>query len=162
MAQFNFTIQEVPQTSLELQKTWVHFIGDLNEFSKLPKILEKKRVFINFSKLQNISSFGVKLWCQWLQDHQHLIVIFLEDCPFVFAKNWANTEGFLAANVVINSVFVPFFSDQSGEAQLVLFNRDVHFFQDGNLNMPQVVDSQGNKMELDVDRDSYFKFLKGQ
>lgn len=134
--------------------------GDLDENSQLPTFKERKNIRINMGKVTSINSYGVKIWCTWISGHKEWDAIIIEEAPFVFIRHISSVRGFITPNTTILSFYVPYFSEDTQERKDVLFLREREFFKDGSLKIPEVMDSKGQKMELDVIESSYFAFLK--
>lgn len=134
--------------------------GDLDEHCQIPTFKENKNIRIKLGKVTSVNSYGVKIWCQWINSHKEWGAILLEECPFVFVKNFHSVRGFLTPNVTVLSFYVPYFSDETDERKDVLFIRERDFTKDGFIRFPEVTDAKGIKMELDVIESSYFAFLK--
>lgn len=134
--------------------------GDLDEHAQIPTFKENKNIRINLGKVTSVNSYGVKIWCQWMNAHKDWGAVILEECPFVFVKNFHSVRGFLASNVTVLSFYVPYYSDETQERKDLLFMREREFTKDGFVKCPDVLDSKGMKMELDVIETSYFSFLK--
>lgn len=69
-------------------------------------------------------------------------------------------QGFLPTNGKVASFYVPFYSDESGEDKSVLFTQGKEYTDSGLGALPEVKDSAGKPMEMDVVEAKYFKFLK--
>jgi hypothetical protein len=67
-------------------------------------------------------------------------------------------KGFLTEVMQVDSFFVPFYSQTTGERQDFLVVRGKHF-DEVAVKVPELKDSQGNTMEADVSA-NYFSFLK--
>lgn len=141
------------QTVMELR-------GRLDESAHLPKIEEKFNLRIQLKELKAVNSYGIKVWCQWVQQNSHVYSIALCECPFVFVKHFNTVQGLLTSNMTVLSFYVPFTSDQTDERKDVLLYRGTDFDQGTEVKLPVVYDSQGNQMELDVQPELYFGFLK--
>jgi hypothetical protein len=134
--------------------------GDLDEHSQIPTFKERKNIRINMGKVTSINSYGVKIWCTWMASHKDWDAIIIEEAPFVFIRHISSVRGFISPIVTILSFYVPYFSDETQERKDVLFLREREFTKDGSLKIPEILDSKGQKMELDVIESSYFAFLK--
>jgi len=134
--------------------------GAIDATGRFPSIQTQKNLVIKFSHITLMNSYGIKVWCKWAAEHKDLPAIFLEECPFVFAKNFASIRGFLTPNMKVRSFYVPFYSDESHETKNVLMTLDKDYTNDGFYNIPKAVDSKGSPMEIDIDKRSYFQFLK--
>ena len=134
--------------------------GSIDATARFPMIKTQKSLVLKFANVTLMNSYGIKVWCKWAAEHKDIPGIFLHDCPFVFAKNFASIRGFLSPNMRVMSFYVPFYSDESHETKNVLMVRGTDFDDDGNFTIPKAVDSKGSAMEIDVDKRSYFQFLK--
>lgn len=134
--------------------------GGLDEDSEIPVFKEKKNLRVNLRQISYTSSHGINTWCKWLSAHDQCPVIYLEECPYIFIRNASVLKGLLTPNVQILSFYVPYYNDSSEESKSVLFIRGRDFKDDGTLIFPQVFDSLGNEMDMDVVKEKYFHFLK--
>ncbi|MGZ5280307.1 MAG: hypothetical protein ACXWC9_10210 [Pseudobdellovibrionaceae bacterium] len=134
--------------------------GAIDAAGRFPSIRTQKNLVIKFNNITLMNSYGIKVWCKWAAEHKDLPTIFLDECPFVFAKNFASIRGFLNPNMKVRSFYVPFYSDESHETKNVLMTLDKDYTSDGFYNIPKAVDSKGSPMEIDIDKRSYFQFLK--
>lgn len=135
--------------------------GGLDEDSEIPIFKDKKNLRVNLKQVSYTSSHGINTWCKWLSSHDQCPVVYLEECPYIFIRNASVLKGLLTHNVRVVSFYVPYYSEPSQESKNVLFVRDRDFKDDGTLVFPQVFDSLGNEMEMDVVKEKYFHFLKG-
>jgi hypothetical protein len=150
------------KTSIKEASTVTHIelSGEFNEFSSLPRLEKRNLIHIDFGKVNMMNSYGVKTWCIWgseLSPEQNVI---LTNCPFVFIRHASTLNDFINANMQINSFFVPYYCEKTDEVQDVLFVRDVDFFADGTVTLPQVTSSSGLPMKPDVNTQDFFNFLK--
>jgi len=134
--------------------------GAIDATGRLPTIRTQKPLVVKFTNVTLMNSYGIKVWCKWAAEHQNLPTIFLEECPFVFTKNFASIRGFLPPNMKVRSFYVPFYSDKSHETKNILMSLNKDFTDDGFYNIPKAFDSTGEPMEIDIDKRSYFQFLK--
>lgn len=138
--------------------------GDLNEYSSALDNVVVNPAFdlhIDLKDLTAINSLGIRNFISWIHkvECQRLRVFF---CPRVFVVQLNMVDGFLPKKAEIESFFVPYYSEVSGEDAMVLFTKYLEYKkEDGKtvLKIPTVHDSQGVKMELDVFLDQYFRFL---
>ncbi|KYG61803.1 hypothetical protein [Bdellovibrio bacteriovorus] len=138
--------------------------GSLNEYSSALDGVEVNPNFdlnIDLKDLQAINSLGIRNFHSFIQRVrcQRLKLFY---CPRVFVNQINMVEGFLPDKAEIESFFVPYFSEQSGEDAQVLFTKFLEYKKVKDkivLSIPEMQDSQGNRMDLDVFRDQYFRFL---
>lgn len=116
---------------------------------------------IDLGKVTAINSVGIREWIKWSKSLSSVASISIENCPKVVVDQVNMVAGFLPANAKIESFFVPYYSDESGEEVMVLFKRGEHF-DDSGVKAPEgLKDSEGNEMEIDVIEAKYFKFING-
>ncbi len=151
---FSVDINETPT------ETKLTFHGSLSESGALPTIPNKdKTIVIDMLDIKYINSYGIKLWCQWVSQNTTTKLIF-QNCPFVFVKHLSAIRGMWTENMQMKSFFVPFYSEASQERKDVLLVDGTHFTKSGVKEFQQVFDSKGIEMELDVNANTYFEFLK--
>lgn len=137
----------------------VQLIGDLAEGAVLPEISSEPKMNINVGKITKLNSYGTRLWCIWVNKFKEPVHIYLEECPVIFVKSFSMVKGFLPENMEVLSFYIPFYSDATGERQDFLALKGKHFFEGGKLDIPQLKDSKGNSMEMDIIPSSYLAFL---
>jgi hypothetical protein len=139
----------------------LEFSGSLNESAVLPRVPDKPIIRISLRNCLALNSIGTRLWSVWLRQLPATSSILLEDCPLIFVKAFNQVQGFLTSNTRVDSFIVPFYSERTGESADVQFKRGKHFTNAGPLinAVPVVIDSQGNRMEMDIVAESYFSFL---
>jgi hypothetical protein len=74
----------------------------------------------------------------------------------VFVNQLNLVDGFLPPKTEIESFFVPYFSERTGEETQVLFTKFLEYKVMGGkikLTLPDVRDSNGDKMEIDTMED---------
>ncbi len=146
-------------TSNLTENIWT-FSGPLNEHIVIPPIDKSKPLSINMKKITLINSYGIRIWCKWIQENKEFKDLTLEECPFVFVNNFSKISGFITNLITVKSFYVPFFSEESQERKDVLFHLGEDYQINGFLRIPDIKDSKGEYMELDVNPIKYFSFLK--
>jgi hypothetical protein len=140
---------------------FLEFIGPINETAALPPIDPSvKSVYVNLEQVKVINSIGTRTWCNWTRSILPSINIYLENCPILIVKSFALIRDFLTPNMVVMSFYVPYYADGSDERKMVLIVKDTHFTSSGELKLPIVCDTKGNKMKPEVMSEAYFAFLK--
>jgi len=134
--------------------------GMVNEKAEFPKIPPVPELYIDLEKVEGLNSTGTRNWCFWVRQIPSPTQIYLEKCPILFVKAFNQISGALPSNASVQSFFVPFIADESGERKDILFVRDENFSDSSSLQIPVVFDSGGKLMEMDVLQQSYFEFLK--
>jgi hypothetical protein len=135
-------------------------IGSLDESSMLPDRSRAEFIRLDLRQVKTINSTGVRNFVKWGELHKHVKSIKLENCPSIFVKNFSMITGFLKPNMTVVSFLVPFYCEETNESMEVTFLRDKDFDSQGNYKIPVIKDSQGNVMEVDVQPESFFGFLK--
>lgn len=141
----------------------IHFIGAMTEDADLSMLRVPKaaRLEIELSQLTSINSIGIREMRTWSQslENEDIKVTFAPKC---FVDQINMVPDLLPRRAAIDSFYVPYYSEQTGEESRALFTLGTEFTlgEDGfKLNPPVVSDSQGGAMEPDVVMDNYFAFL---
>lgn len=134
----------------------LQFTGRLDENANLPEIESSPTIRIDLQNLESINSIGVRKWSVWSERFKPPTKVILSNCPTVFMKSASLLRGFLTPCMVVNSFYLPYYSEESGEEKEVLLVADS--FDVGRL--PPVKDSKGREMEPNVTLESYLAFLK--
>lgn len=138
--------------------------GKLNEYASALDGVEVNPHFdlhIDLKDLEAINSLGIRNFQTWIHKVR-CEKLRLFHCPRAFINQMNLVEGFLPAKTEIESFFVPYYSEQTGEATKVLYTKYLEYKKENgkvSLSIPEVRDSQGVKMDLDVFKDQYFRFL---
>ncbi|WP_295901134.1 hypothetical protein [uncultured Bdellovibrio sp.] len=139
--------------------------GSLNEYASALDGVEVNPNFdlnIDLKDLKSINSLGIRNFHAWIHriQCQRLRLFY---CPRPFINQMNLVEGFLPDKAEIESFFVPYYSERTGEDAMVLYTKYLEYKKsdDGKvvLSFPEMQDSEGNKMELDIFKDQYFRFL---
>lgn len=145
--------------------TTIQVKGSLNEYSSaLDGVVVNPNfdLSLDLRGLEAINSLGVRNFHSWIKKVQcQRLRLFY--CPRVFINQVNLVERFLPAKAEIESFFVPYYSETTGEDAMVLFTKFLEYKKvDGKvvMSIPEALDSQGVKMEMDAFADQYFKFLE--
>ena len=139
--------------------------GSLNEYSSALDGVEVNPgydLILDLKDIKGINSLGTRNFRNWIHsvECQRLR---LRHCPRVFVNQMNLVDGFLPAKAEVESFFVTYFSEATSEETDVLFTKFLEYKQVSGatkISFPDVRDSQGNKMILDVIEDQYFRFLE--
>lgn len=116
-------------------------------------------IIVNFQKVNVIKSFGIREFMRWIETQKNPKLIF-SFCPKIIVDQINIVDGFLPANGRVDSFYVPYYCEDSGEESVILFRYGVEF-SDNKVNAPtEIFDSKGNKMDIDVVWNKYFRFLE--
>ncbi|UOF01406.1 hypothetical protein [Bdellovibrio reynosensis] len=151
--------------SVQDKCTTIQLKGSLNEYSSMLDGVEVNPSFdlhIELKDLQAINSLGIRNFHNWIKKIkcQRLRLFY---CPRAFVNQMNLVEGFLPEKAEIESFFVPYFSETTGEDKMVLFTKFLEYKKENDkliLKIPEFYDNDNNKMELDVFKDQYFRFLE--
>ncbi len=116
-------------------------------------------VSIELESVKSINSCGIREWIKWVGTAGSVPVEF-NHCPKIIVDQINMVQGFLPSSGKVKSFYVPFYNDDSGEEKNILFTHGKEFTDQGLAGAPEVKDSTGNVMEMDVVEAKYFKFLK--
>lgn len=144
--------------------TTIRLMGSLSgSGSPLDSVVVNPNFDLNLDlrELNAVNSLGIRNFHNWIStvQCQRMRLLF---CPYVFINQVNMVKGFLPAKAEIESFFVPYFSDGTGEEKMVLLTKLLDYNKiDGKIvvNPPELFDSLGVKMEMDIFPDQYFKFL---
>jgi hypothetical protein len=152
-------------TTVTNEATIWAFKGTLDETVRLPEPEEGTELIrCDLENLSYVSSNGLLEWRNWITRLSQIprLYIVLEKCPVTFVKFLGKFKGMLTPRVQVDSFFVPYFSEKTREETDTLFRRGKEYDNAGQINPPQVVDSTGEPMQMDVFQNSYFSFLRNQ
>lgn len=150
--------------SVEDKCTTIKLNGSLNEYSSALNGVEVNPLYdlnIDLKDLTAINSLGIRNFQIWINriKCQKLRLFY---CPRVFIHQLNMVEGFLPSKSEIESFFVPYYSDITGEENLVLFTKELEYKKVSGkvvISAPTLYDSQNSKMEIDTLSERYFRFL---
>lgn len=134
--------------------------GALDEETTLnsSQLQGSSEIIFDFKELQSINSCGIREWINWIKPVSNTKITF-KHCPKVIVDQINMIDGFLPQNAIVESFYVPYYSDETGEEKLVLFSFGREYSHQG-LKLPDgIKDSKGNSMEIDVIEGKYFRFL---
>ncbi len=116
---------------------------------------------INLEKVSAINSCGIREWIKWIRTAPESSKIIYSNCPKVIVDQINMVAGFLPDNAKVESFYVPYYSEDSGNEKMILF-REGKEFEGSEVNAPDEIKDEetGDMMEMDVIEAKYFKFLK--
>lgn len=143
------------------EKLTIQLAGTIDEdvdFTQF-NITGSPAIEVELGGLKSINSCGIREWIKWIGTAADAKISFV-NCPKVIVDQINMVDGFLPPKGKVESFFVPYYNDDSGEEKSVLFRYGTEFTENG-LTPPSVVkDSEGNDMDMDVIESKYFKFIK--
>ncbi|RME77847.1 MAG: hypothetical protein D6785_12360 [Planctomycetota bacterium] len=136
-----------------------HIDEDIN-FSEID-ISNHKKIYINLKDIKSINSCGIREWIRWLQTASPETQFTFAQCPKIIVDQINMVSGFLPEGAEVESFFVPYYCEETGNEKMILFEKGKEF-KDGEVFPPEEVldDETGDPMEMDVLENKYFKFLK--
>lgn len=116
---------------------------------------------INLEKVSAINSCGIREWIKWIRTAPESSKIVYSNCPKVIVDQINMVAGFLPDNAKVESFYVPYYSEDSGNEKMILF-REGQEFDGSEVKAPDEIKDEetGDMMEMDVIEAKYFKFLK--
>lgn len=138
--------------------TFVELGGAIDETADFGDIKTNQKLTINLENVTFMNSVGTRSWCLWIQRFREPTEVTLVRCPAIVVKSFSIVRGILTDHCTVQSFYVPYYSQATGERKDFLAIRGTHFLGP-QVSIPPVHDSKGAVMELDV-ADSYFAFLK--
>ncbi len=141
--------------------TFVEITGPINEHAQFGEVRLGQKLNINLTGVTTLNSVGTRAWCLWIQRFRAPLEVILEGCPPIVVKSFTSVKGFLPERCVVRTFVIPFYSHETGESRDFLAIRGKHFDAQGRLNLPEIKDSEGHLMEMDVVPENYMAFLKG-
>lgn len=153
----NFKITEKPESSA----IEIVFIGSVDEAFKFPAVDAKfSKLFVDLDHVSYVSSFGVKNWVSWVATLPKTIEVEFSRARYSVISNVNSVHGFLPTKCKIKSLYAPFIDSNGNDSVEILLEEGKHFFQGGKLALPEIINSSGNKLEIDVVEAKFFRFLK--
>jgi hypothetical protein len=156
----------VPSLNIKIDKQADHWRvtleGTIDEdfnFSN-HNIVGAPRVDFYLAGVKSINSCGIREWIKWMQTINSNIGVYFYGCPKVIVDQINMVDGFLPNHGIVQSFYVPFFSEDTGDEKLILFKRGTEFTETGFKIPEDIKDTSGKEMEMDVIEAKYFKFLK--
>lgn len=139
--------------------TLVEMRGKMDEDAVFKEVPAARNVVINLKNVSLLNSAGTLSWCRWIENFSAPTEVQLCEVPVIMVKNFSSVRMILSSRCRVSSFYVPFFSGKTGERTTILFERGVHFTDDGKISLPSVLDRNGQPMELDVVPELYFRFI---
>ncbi len=117
-------------------------------------------VVLDLGKINSINSCGIREWIKWIKTIPTSASITYKNCPKVIVDQINMVAGFLPDNASVESFYVPYYSEDSGNEKMILFTKGKEFTDDGVDAPEEITDKEtGEELEMDVIEAKYFKFL---
>lgn len=135
-------------------------VGNIDEEAVFqdPDLAGVSSVTIDLDKVGAINSVGIREWIKWTKSFGET-KIQVHNVPKIVVDQVNMVAGFLPKTASVQSFYVPYYADDSGEEKMVLFKRGEHFGEGGVKPPAGIKDSEGAEMEMDIIEAKYFKFL---
>lgn len=139
--------------------TFVEITGAIDECAQFADVKYNEKMIINLEGVNFLNSVGTRSWCLWLQRFRAPVQISMVRCPVIMVKSFSSVKSFLTDRCTIDSFYVPFYSEKTGERKDFLAVRGSHFGET-EIKLPELKDSAGDLMEIDVIPELYLLFIK--
>ena len=118
------------------------------------------QITLDLQEVKAINSCGIREWINWIRTADANAQITFKNCPKVIVDQINMVAGFLPEKAKVESFYVPYYCESSGNEKMVLFSEGKEF-KGGEVNAPEEIkdDDSGEFMEMDVIEAKYFKFL---
>lgn len=116
-------------------------------------------VTLDLEGVTAINSVGIREWIKWVKMLPASAALSVRKCPKIIVDQINMVAGFLPQGTVVESFYVPYYSDSSGNEKMVLFENGKEFKGAEIFAPAEVKDESGEVMEMDVIEAKYFKFL---
>ena len=119
-----------------------------------------EKIMVDLAGVTAINSCGIREWIKWIRTAPATAGVTYKNCPKVIVDQINMVSGFLPENGKVESFYVPYYCDSTGNEKMILFKEGVEF-KNNEVFPPAVIkdDETGEEMEMDVIQAKYFKFL---
>ena len=137
------------------------FAGQIDEdanFSSNP--LASTQLIMDFEGVTLINSCGIREWIKWMNTASGSKILY-RNCPKVIVDQINMVEGFLPANGIVESFYVPYYCEECENITQVLLKNGKDF-GNGGVKAPEEnpCTKCQSAAEIDVIEGKYFKFLQ--
>lgn len=162
----NFTVTCTDQSSgPNSRNVKIEFSGNLeNDEATLSNLAfdDQTDIQLILKDLKGINSLGVRTFINWHKGLSYKSMTIVQ-APKCFIDQANMVEGFIPIRSKIKSFQVPYFSEETEQETNVTFDIGVNYYvmdQQWKFSFPQVLDKKNNPMEMDVQPERYFSFLR--
>lgn len=136
--------------------------GNIDEDASFqpPELGGATSVSLDLEGVTAINSVGIREWIKWVKSIPTSVQLSVRRCPKIIVDQINMVAGFLPTGTTIESFYVPYYSDASGNEKMVLFENGKEYKGSEVFAPSEVKDDSGEAMEMDVIEAKYFKFLK--
>lgn len=156
----SFSVNKKPEASqlvLDLK-------GNIDEDANFaaPDVGSFTTIVLDLAGVTAINSVGIREWIKWIKAFPASAKLKVRHVPKIIVDQINMVAGFLPPGTVIESFYVPYYSDNSGSEKMILFQNGKEYDANGVHPPEEVKDDSGEVMEMDVIEAKYFKFLKSE
>lgn len=152
------TNYKIERNGLSVKVTLFDKIDEDFQFKEL-KIDGAKHIDLYLGGVRAINSCGIREWVRWVSEIQSGVTMSFHECSKPIVDQINMVKGFLPPNCRVESFLVPYFSEATEESKMILFRNGIEFGSKKVNPPPNIVDSDGNPMDLDVVEKRYFNFI---
>lgn len=149
-----FTIEEYPdRTNISFRD------GNFSELEfKVLKLRKGIEAHFDLRNLKYLNSTLIRDWIQWGREYTEEKWFFY-NCMPAFINQLNMIDKFLPRRSRIESLYVPYYSKSMDEEKFILLTRADHYPTGNSVQLPEVLDENGETMEVDVLPEKFFRFL---
>ena len=141
-------------------------VGDLTEHSeseldRVKQAATAKKIVIDLSKLTTMNSYGIALWCRFLQTIASNRDVSLIHCPRIFVDA-ANMVNAVTQGASIRSFMVPFYCKSCDMTKDCFVNNISQMSHLSKASMHLSCDKCKKEMTPDCELDDYLTFLSNK
>src|SRR4051812_10372568 len=82
-----------------------------------------KSIVLDLAGITGINSVGIREWMKWIKTFNAEVQFTIRRCPKIIVDQINMVAGFLPPKAMIESFFVPYYSDASGSEKMILFEK---------------------------------------
>lgn len=147
----------------------IEFSGPVDEHADFSIVQVGQEVPLTFDleKVTRINSLGIRTWMVWFAKNAAGRSLTFRSCPKIVVDQFNMVANFLPKSAVVESFFVPYFCETCSHEQAVLLQAGTDYLQatassPPTFNLPPtpVCEKCSVAMDLDVNQNAYFRFLK--
>lgn len=154
-------------TSREINRILLKIEGSIDETAHFPPFNCKPAdaIYVDLGGVVHINSVGVKNWILFLKKVPFVNVVHYQNIPRIMVDQINMVSGFMNANSVITSFYVPYYCEKCSKSSQKLFVSGVDFdFETKRVdfetkNTEYVCVQKDCEIAMDVMPNKYFRFV---
>jgi len=114
--------------------------GAMDEEAVFPNTVHQRqeKIIIDLENVTLINSMGARAWVNWVRSLESLAsCIVLEKCPPIVVNQINILLGFLPKNGVVGSFKIPYFCEDCGLEEAILWQMGVQYQENGAFQEPE-------------------------